>query len=91
MNRKGFNIVGAKKGKGSVEDGIQFLRSFERIVIHPRCKHAAEDFGNYRWKRDKISNEILAIPAQGSDHWPDAARYALEDYMKAQAPEIRWI
>ncbi len=91
LNRKGFNIVGAKKGKGSVEDGIQFLRSFEKIIIHPRCKHAASEFGNFRWKRDKITNEILAIPAEGSDHWPDAARYALEDYMKAKQEDIKWL
>lgn len=91
INRQGFNIVGAKKGKGSVEDGIQFLRGFEKIIIHPRCTHAASDFGNYRWKRDKISNEILAIPAEGSDHWPDAARYALEDYMKAKEADIKWL
>ena len=41
MRRAGFNISAAEKWSGSVEDGIAFLRSFERIVIHERCKHAA--------------------------------------------------
>src|SRR3990167_11089707 len=71
MQSKGFNIVGAEKGKGSVEDGIQFLRGFEEIIIHPRCRGAVDNFANYKWKRDRVTNEILPIPADGSDHWPD--------------------
>ena len=91
MRQKGFNIVGALKGKGSVEDGIQFLRSFEKIIIHPRCKGAIDNFGNYKWKQDKITQEVIPVPAEGSDHWPDSARYGLEDYIKAKEPMIRWL
>lgn len=91
LARKGFNIVGAKKGKGSVEDGIEFLRSFESITIHPKCKGAINNFSNYRWKRDKVTQEILPIPAEGSDHWPDSARYALEGYIKAKDMGILWL
>ena len=80
----GYNIIGAEKGKGSVEDGIQFLRGFEKIIIHPRCTGAQGDFQNYRWKTDKITGAILPIPAEKSDHWPDLARYALEPYIKAK-------
>lgn len=91
LRQKGFIIEGAKKGKGSIEDGIQFLRAFEEIIIHPRCKHALDNFSNYKWKQDRITNEILPIPAEGSDHWPDAARYALEDYMKSRIPQVQWL
>ena len=82
LSNKGFDIIGAEKGKGSVEDGISFLKSFEAIIIHPRCRGAVDNFSNYKWKVDRITNEILPIPAEGSDHWPDAARYALEPYIK---------
>ena len=78
----GYDIVGAEKGKGSVEDGIQFLRSFEQIVIHPDCRGAVDNFSNYKWKQDKITQAILPVPADGSDHVPDACRYALERYIK---------
>ncbi len=88
LSSKGFCIDGAKKGKGSVEDGIMFLRSFEKIIIHPRCPGAIGDFKNYKWKVDRVTNRILPIPAQGSDHWPDLARYALEDYIKSDMPSI---
>jgi len=83
LKRRGFRIVGAAKGKGSVEDGIAFLRGFEAIVIHPRCRGAVDNFQNYKWKQDRITGEILPVPKEGSDHWPDAARYALEPYIKA--------
>lgn len=78
----GYNIKGADKGPGSVEDGIQFLRSFEKIVIHPRCKGAALDYGNYRWKTDPKTGEILPIPIDKQNHWPDLTRYALFEYIK---------
>jgi len=82
LHNEGLDIIGAEKGKGSVEDGIQFLSSFEEIIIHPRCKGSIDDFKNYRWKRDKITNEILPIPLDKSNHACDAARYALEPYIK---------
>lgn len=85
LAQRGFHIVGAEKGKGSVEDGIEFIRSFEEIIIHPRCRGAIDNFTNYKWKQDRITQEILPIPAAGSDHWPDTARYALESYIKRKA------
>ena len=79
----GYMIEGAEKGKGSVEDGIQFLRSFEQIVIHPRCKGSIDNFRNYRWKADKITGEVLPIPVDKANHSPDACRYALESWIKS--------
>lgn len=89
--RQGFSIVGAEKGKGSVEDGIEFLRSFEKIIIHPRCKGAINNFTNYRWKQDRVTQEILPIPLDKSNHSPDAVRYALEDYIKSKEFKISWL
>ena len=82
LNRQGFNVVGAEKGPGSVEDGISFLRGFEKIIIHPRCLGAKNNFENYRWKQNKITQEILPIPVDKHNHCPDAIRYALEPYIK---------
>jgi phage terminase large subunit len=82
LNRQGFNVVGSEKGPGSVEDGISFLRGFKKIIIHPRCLGAKNNFENYRWKQDKITQEILPIPVDKHNHCPDAIRYALEPYIK---------
>lgn len=81
---KGFNIVAAEKGANSVEDGIQFLLAFDAIIIHPRCKGTWDDFNNYKWQVDKVTGDILAVPVDASNHSCDAARYALEPYMKAK-------
>jgi len=79
----GFNIIGAEKGAGSVEDGIQFLRSFEKIVIHAtNAKGTAKDAQNYRWKVDRITGQILPIPVDASNDYIDALRYAIEKYIK---------
>lgn len=84
MARQGFRISGAEKGRttNSVEDGIQFLRAFEKIIIHPRCKGAISDFSNYRWKKDTKTDEVLPIPIDKSNHAIDACRYALYRYIK---------
>ena len=84
MVQKGFNIIGAEKGKDSIEDGIQFLRSFEKIIIHTRCKGTIDDFSNYRFKKDKITDEVLPIPVDFSNHACDSVRYALETWRKSK-------
>jgi phage terminase large subunit len=88
LRSKGFCIDGALKGKGSVEDGIQFLRSFEKIIIHPRCKGAIGDFSNYKWKVDRVTSAILPIPVDASNHTQDSLRYSLEDYIRADVPMV---
>ena len=83
MYNHGFQAESAEKGQGSVEDGIEFLKNFECIIIHPSCTGSIGDFSNYRWKVDKITDEVLPVPVDKSNHACDAARYALEPYMKA--------
>lgn len=82
LKNKGFRIVGAEKGEGSVDDGITFLRGFNRIIVHKRCPGAKHDFLNYKWKRDKITDAILPIPIDKDNHACDDARYAIWRYIK---------
>ncbi len=77
-----INCVGAEKKKGSLEDGIDFLRNYRAIYIHRRCPGAKEDYQNYRWKRDPRTDEILSEPVDKSNHAPDDNRYALESLIK---------
>lgn len=79
--RWGFNISGAKKWKGSIEDGIAYLKSFDKIVIHPRCKHTADEFRLYSYKIDKVTNEILPVVLGKNDHTIDSIRYSLDGYI----------
>lgn len=83
MKRHGFpKISDAKKWQGSVEDGIAYLKSFEKIIIHPRCKHTAEEFALYSYKTDKQTNEILPIIVDANNHCIDALRYGLDGYIR---------
>lgn len=81
MKRRGFNIRAAKKWGGSVADGIAILKSFDRIVIHPRCRHTADEFRFYSYKVDKLSGEIFPIIEDKWNHCIDALRYALDAYI----------
>lgn len=80
--RHGFDCVAAEKWKGSIEDGIEYLRSFEKIYIHPRCKHTYEEFKYYSYKKDRISGDILPIIVDDWNHYIDSIRYALEPYIR---------
>ena len=77
-NRFGFRISAAKKWPGSVEDGVARLKSFKRIIVHPRCKRVAEEFRKYSYKVDKRTEEVLPVIADAWNHWIDALRYALD-------------
>ena len=88
-NRCGFNIAPAEKWQGSIEDGIAYLKSFEKIVIHPRCKHTAEEFRLYSYKIDKTTNEVLPIILDKNNHVIDGIRYALDGYI-TKAGIARW-
>lgn len=86
LKRHGMpRIVAATKGAGSVEDGIAHLRSYEKIVIHPRCKHTAEEARLYSYKVDRLSGQILPIVVDASNHAIDSLRYGQEPLMKARS------
>ena len=44
IRRQGYKIRAAEKGKGSIEDGVEYLKSFEKIIIHPSCINTSEEF-----------------------------------------------
>lgn len=78
MQRHGYpRIRGAIKGAGSVEDGIEFLKSYD-IIVHPRCRHLIDELTMYSWKMDPLTDEILPILEDKNNHTIDSARYAVE-------------
>ena len=90
LANRGFRIIAAEKGKGSVEDGIAFLRAFKEIIIHPRCAHAAEEAKLWRYKVDRITGDVLPALVDMHNHIWDAVRYALEPYIKKSDPTQRF-
>jgi phage terminase large subunit len=78
LKRQGFRIVGAPKPKGSVEDGITWLRGHKNIIIHPRCKHAIEEAKHWSYKTDRLTGDVLPKLKEGFDHIWDAVRYGAQ-------------
>lgn len=75
-------IKGARKGKDSVNNGIDFIQDFE-IIIHPRCVNFLTEISNYTWDKDKF-DKVLNKPIDDFNHLMDAMRYALEDFIKGE-------
>lgn len=75
----GLRIKGAKKGKDSVLNGIQWIQDLE-IIIHPRCVNFLTEISNYTWDQDKFGTK-LNVPIDDFNHLMDAMRYALEEHI----------
>lgn len=73
-------ITPAKKGKDSINAGIQFIQDF-KIYVHPRCNNFLTEISNYCWDKDKYGKSINK-PVDDFNHLMDAMRYALEEYMR---------
>lgn len=78
-------INGAKKGKDSIANGIQWIQDLE-IIIHPRCVNFLTEISNYTWDEDKFGRK-LNVPIDDFNHLMDAMRYALEGYVTGD----KWI
>lgn len=76
----GMRVQGAKKGKDSINNGIQWIQDLE-IVIHPRCVNFLTEISSYQWKTDKF-NKKLNEPEDDNNHLMDAMRYALEQHIQ---------
>ena len=79
-----IRIKGAKKGKDSVNNGIQWIQDLE-IIIHPRCVNFLTEISQYQWKKDKFGKSLNE--PDGDDHLMDAMRYALERFIQKN----RWL
>lgn len=75
----GLRISGAKKGKDSILNGIQWIQDLE-IIVHPRCVNFITEISNYTWDTDKFGNK-LNRPIDDFNHLMDAMRYGLEQYI----------
>lgn len=73
----GMHIKGAKKGKDSINNGIQWIQDYQ-IIVHPRCVNFITEISNYTWDVDKFGKK-LNTPIDDFNHLMDAMRYGIED------------
>ena len=83
MQRNGFpKIMSAVKGAKSLEEGVEFLKSFD-IIVHPRCTHLIDELTLYSYKTDPLTNLVMPVLADKDNHVIDALRYACEGVRRA--------
>lgn len=87
MRRHGFpKIMPAVKGPKSLQEGIEWLKSYE-IIVHPRCKHAIDELTLYSYKTDPLTGQVLPVLQDTKNHVIDALRYACEGVRRAAPPK----
>ena len=78
------HIHRARKGKDSINNGIDYIQDFH-IIVHPRCVNFITEISNYTWDTDTKTGKRLNKPIDDFNHLMDAMRYALEDFSKGAA------
>jgi phage terminase large subunit len=78
VRKHGFpKIMPAVKGARSLEEGVEFLQSYD-IIVHPRCVHTIRELTMYSYKVDELTGLVLPVLADKDNHVIDALRYANE-------------
>lgn len=76
----GVNAIACTKGADSIRHGIKWLQDLDGIYIPIEYEDVYLEFVGLTYKQDKYGNPLSSY--EGSDHFVDATRYALEEYIK---------
>ncbi len=93
LSRHGLPFIdGVKKWPNSVEEGVQFIKSFERVVINPACTETLKEFRMYSYKVHRQTGDILPDIEDKHNHYIDALRYALQPMMQGSVDffDLEW-
>lgn len=86
---KDFPMVPARKGAGSIIDGIDLIRNLLKprlqLVGEPKpsiffstaCKNLVREMESYKYPEDKKDRNPDEVPMKVDDHGPDALRYII--------------
>ena len=94
MRSHGYpKINAAIKGPKSIEEGVEWLKSFD-IIVHPRCVHTIDELTLYSYKLSKEVDPatqqqiVLPILEDKQNHVIDALRYACEGARRMKPPVV---
>ena len=84
MRRQKCNIIGAKKGAGSINAGIALIQDYD-LVIDPESLNLAKELNNYAYSHKKSGTLI-----DNYNHLLDALRYSVSHQLMGNGKiEIR--
>lgn len=75
----GIKAEPSRKGKDSVNHGIQLIQNYE-IIVHPRCVEFWKEINNYCWEKDKF-DKPTDKPEHEFSHGMDSMRYGVADLL----------
>lgn len=83
LRNNGFpRIAPALKGSRSLEESIEWLKSYD-IIVHPRCERLIAELTHYSYKIDSLTGQVTAILEDKDNHMIDSLRYATEGARRA--------
>ena len=75
LQDEGINAEPSRKGRDSVNHGIQLIQNYE-IIIHPKCVEFQKEISNYCWTKDK-NGKPTDKPDHEFSHGMDSMRYGV--------------
>lgn len=79
----GIRAEASRKGKDSVNHGIQLIQNYE-IIVHPKCTETQKELSNYCWSKDRF-DKPTDKPEHEFSHGMDAMRYGVS---KVLIPDV---
>lgn len=70
---------GSRKGRDSVNHGIQQIQNY-KIIVHTKCEEFFREISNYAWEKDKFGRPTDK-PEHDFSHGMDAMRYAVANLL----------
>jgi phage terminase large subunit len=77
LRNSGYNLIFAKKGKGSVKAGIELLQK-KKVFVTTNSLNLLDEYENHSWR--VVQGIQLDEPEQGNDHAIDACKYVSSWY-----------
>lgn len=75
----GLKAEPSRKGRDSVNHGIQQIQNY-KIIVHPRCREFWKEINNYCWEKDKYDRPTDK-PEHEFSHGMDAMRYGVANLL----------
>ena len=83
-----INVEGARKGKDSVNTGIDFLLEYE-IIVNAHLVDFMNEFNNYSWSVNN-DGKTMNKPNDDFNHFIDSLRYSTEKFQAFENEFIAW-
>ena len=75
LREEGINAKPSRKGRNSVNHGIQLIQNYQ-VVVHPKCVEFQKEIQNYCWEKDK-DGKLTDKPDHEFSHGMDSMRYGV--------------